>query len=356
MNTAIKILLAFTVLFTLSPLFAQQAEIVKQDGKTVYIDISALEQKPEKGTDFTVIIEGEDIINPKTGQNLGKTPETTIKGRITNTEDLFAVGKTEKQTADLTGRAVYFPKQEQKTEDIKSNTFLDENFPSDNSLPLWQTPLEQPAKTIAVCDINGDGKTEIILTALNKNTLTVYGITQDKKLEQKTSYNLAADKNILAADCAAVNESLSTLFISVFDNLRQNLFTYPFIWQDNGLKQTKAFEGIINGIAPHNSRRMLFTQKLLKHDKTFLFSEPAQLNFKHNKYKAGKALKTAGLKSIFAFNFTDLENTGLTNTVYAIKQGKLKLQFKDKDDYIIFPKDGGISLTSGVFAFSIFYG
>ena len=348
MNTPIKILLAFTVLFTVSPLSAQQAEIVKQDGKTVYIDISALEQKPAKGSPFTITIEGEDIINPKTGQTLGKTPETIIKGRITNTEDLFAVGKTEKQTADLTGREVAFPKQEQKAEDIKSDTFL-EDFPSGTPAPLWQTALEQPAKAVAACDIDGDGETEIILAGLNKNTLSVYNLTQDKKLEKKTSYNLAEDKTVLTADCAAVNGSPVTLFVSVFDNLRQNLVNYPFTWQDNGLKQQKGFEGIINGITPNNGQRMLFTQKLLKHDKTFVLSEPAQLNFKNNNYKAGKELKTAGLKSIFAFNFADLENTGLINTVYTTKQGKIRLQFKDKEDYIIFPKDGSISYSPNSF-------
>ena len=346
-----KLFFCVASLFFAVLLFAQNAEIIKQDGQTVYIDISALAQKPKTGSSFSVLIPGQEIINPKTGQNLGKEDGQFIKGRIKTVQEMFATGKIENDIPVM-GMQVYFPQKDNKQPDkVKSDMFLDAEFPQEGGVkPLWLIALKEQAKAIAVCDINGDGEEEIIPAGLNNNTLSVYKFTQDKQLKQLTSYNLAADKTVLALDCAAVKQNENpVLFVSVFDALSQDFYTYPFTLDGNSLKTGKIFEGVVQGISPHNRPRVLYTQKLLKHGKDIILSLPAKLNCPKDKCKSGKELKIPGLKSIFGFNMADLQGEGTINAIYLTKNGQLKTQFKKAEDFVISSSREALSYSPQTF-------
>ncbi|MDR0735096.1 MAG: hypothetical protein LBG16_05395, partial [Elusimicrobiota bacterium] len=73
-NFAKKLLFCF-ILIQSAAVFTRAGEtalIVKQEGRKVYMDISELKTKPWEGVKFRIAEKGADIINPKTGKNLGK--------------------------------------------------------------------------------------------------------------------------------------------------------------------------------------------------------------------------------------------------------------------------------------------
>ncbi len=302
---------------------AQYADVVKQEGRKVYFDVSAMSRFPQEGDFFEVILPGAEITNPKTGKVLGREEGERIAGKVVKTKDLYAIGFLDKNI-DVAGSCAEFTS---KAARAKTPLFLDGEFPEQNSLkPLWQSPpMEASPRFAAACDFDGDGQNEIALSFKEDNS---------------------AIKNIVALDCGDLqNSGAAVLFVTVFNPADESFSVIPLSLEEGRLKAGKVFEGLVQGIAPYSRPRVLYTQKIVKIGSKYYLSKPAKLEFKNKKYEAGQELNVRGLNAIFGFNMADLTNDGILTPVYITANGKIRAGFDE-------PKDFSLNESGRDFAFS----
>ena len=277
---------------------AQYADVVKQEGRKVYFDVSAMSRFPQEGDFFEVILPGAEITNPKTGKVLGREEGERIAGKVVKTKDLYAIGFLDKNI-DVAGSCAEFTS---KAARAKTPLFLDGEFPEQNSLkPLWQSPPMEASPAI---------------------------------------------KNIVALDCGDLqNSGAAVLFVTVFNPADESFSVIPLSLEEGRLKAGKVFEGLVQGIAPYSRPRVLYTQKIVKIGSKYYLSKPAKLEFKNKKYEAGQELNVRGLNAIFGFNMADLTNDGILTPVYITANGKIRAGFDE-------PKDFSLNESGRDFAFS----
>lgn len=323
---------------------AQYADVVKQEGRKVYFDVSAMSRFPQEGDFFEVILPGAEITNPKTGKVLGREEGERVAGKVVKTKDLYAIGFLDKNI-DVAGSCAEFTS---KAARAKTPLFLDGEFPEQNSLrPLWQSsPMEASPRFAAACDFDGDGQNEIALSFKEGNSVKVFSLDDKRELKEEARYNVAAIKNILALDCGDLqNSGAAVLFVTVFNPADESFSVIPLSLKDGRLKAGKVFEGLVQGIAPYNRPRVLYTQKIVKIGSKYYLSKPAKLEFKNKKYEAGQELNVRGLNAIFGFNMADLTNDGILTPVYITANGKIRAGFDE-------PKDFSLNESGRDFAFS----
>lgn len=323
---------------------AQYADVVKQEGRKVYFDVSAMSRFPQEGDFFEVILPGAEITNPKTGKVLGREEGERVAGKVVKSKDLYAVGFLDKNI-DVSGAYAEFTS---RAAQAKTPLFLDGEFPTQNALkPLWQSsPIEAAPRFAAACDFNGDGQNEIALSFKEGNAIKIFSLDEKRELKEEAEYNVAAIKNILAMDCGDLqNSGSSVLFVTVFNPADESFMVIPLSLEEGRLKAGKVFEGLVQGIAPYNRPRVLYTQKIVKTGSKYYLSKPAKLEFKNKKYEAGQELNVRGLNAIFGFNMADLTNDGILTPVYITANGKIRAGFDE-------PKDFSLNESGRDFAFS----
>lgn len=342
--------LAFSALGAVA--FAQSAEVIRQEGKTVYFDLSEAKRLPRGGDLFEITLPGEEIINPKTGKSLGREEGEKIKGTVSRAKDLFAVGELEKNTNVLGLKAEF---KNNNIRDGENVLFLEAEFPEENATePLWQSPAFKNApRFAALCDIDGDDINEAAISFARDNEIKVYSLSEDKKLLQKASYKIPNIKNILALDCAALPDTgKATLFVTLFNPLDETFETLPLSLEGAALKSGKAFGGLTQGLAPYNRPRVLYTQKVVKTGKRNNLTPPAKLTFENNAYQPGQTLEIKGLNTIFGFNMADLEGDGTLTPIYITQDGKIRTHLGEPVDFSLQGGRNKFSSSPNAFEFN----
>ena len=353
MKTPLKILLSAFAFFAFgAPLFAQGAEVIKQEGKTVYFDLSEVKKLPRGGDLFEIILPGEEIINPKTGKSLGREEGERINGTVARAKDLFAVGELDKNI-DVLGLKAQFKSKNRLDE--QNVLFLEAEFPEQNAVkPLWQSPaFKEAPRLAALCDINGDNINEAVLSFGRDNEIKVFSLSENKKLLEKASYKIPRVKNILALDCAPLPDTgKATLFATVFNPLDNTFQTLPLSMEGGELKEGKVFDGLTQGLAPYNRPRVLYTQKVVKTGKRNNLTSPAKLIFENGAYQPGQPLEVKGLNTIFGFNMADLEGDGILTPIYITQDGKIRTRLGEPTDFSLSDGGANFSVSPNVFEFN----
>ena len=338
-----RLLIFMAVLcFSFAQIMAQEALIVKQDGGRVYLDISDFKDKPKINDNFTVTFWGAELKNPKTGKVLGKTIERRLNGKITEVENLFAVG------------TVSNINKEDKLEGLNANitisvpvqyvTNTTTAAAANEMKPLWQSaPLEGKALAFTAGNITADGESNLII-AYEDNTIIAYNL-QDGKLNKVSEFKLNPLQQIISLDNADLNENgKAEIFISYFDNARNHFNTAVYEFENDNFAEKATIRGLVKGIAPFNGKRVLYTQNINNMSGKFKTLNPAILEYKDGKYQAGKQLKAYKFQSIYGFNIAEFEN-GKQNIIYTQPSGKLRLQFDKKSSYINSPSEFNFAST-----------
>lgn len=353
MKIPVKSLLFFLAFSALAlPLFAQGAEVIRQDGKTVYFDLSDTKKLPRGGDLFEIVLPGEEIINPKTGKSLGREEGERINGTIVRVKDLFAVGELGKDIEVLGLKAQFKSKNNPAEQNV---LFLEAEFPEQNAVkPLWQSPaFKEAPRFAALCDIDGNAINEAVLSFARDNEIKIFSLSENKKLLEKASYKIPRVKNILALDCATLPDTgKATLFVTIFNPLDNTFETLPLSMEGGELKAGKPFEGLTQGLAPYNRSRVLYTQKVVKTGKRNNLTPPARLIFENGAYQAGEALKIKGLNTIFGFNMADLEGDGVLTPIYITQDGKIRTRLGEPTDFALSEGGNNFSVSPNVFEFN----
>lgn len=331
---------------------AQGADVVKQEGRKVYFDVSAMSRFPQEGDFFEITLPGTPIVNPKTGKTLGLEEGEKVSGKVVKAKELYAIGFLDKNTEVLGGNAQFVSKA---AAGGRTPLFLEGEFPQAGSLkPLWQSSLpEGSPRFAAVCDFNGDGRNEIALSFKEGNAVTLFSLDGERKLKEEARYKVSAVKNILALDCGDLKDSgKATLFVTVFNPPDGSFGVIPLDLEEGRLKAGKIFDGLVQGVAPYNRPRVLYTQKIIKTDSQYRLSRPARLEFKNKQYSAGQELNVGGLNSVFGFNMADLTNDGILTPLYITANGKIRAAFDSPKDFSLKESGKDFARSPNTFIFN----
>jgi hypothetical protein len=328
-----KFIIVFAAAFPLACAVnaANIAPVVKQDGLKVYFDISELPVKPKIGDAFRIVQTGEDIINPKTGKNLGKEIIKQFNGQIIQAEKLYAVGELSAQE-NVLGMEAEILDSAQLTD--RKNIQTKKQSDGLEITPLWQSnTIEGSYKAAAAGNISGAGN-ELAL-AFEDNTINIF------KLENNVLKKIAAAqvnplRKIIFLDAADIKGTgKAQIFATTYD--ADKFITLVYELTDNSLLQTDTIKGVVKGISPNNGPRILYAQDIARVSGKFIMTMPAKLIYK-NGFLQGEKLKARKLNSIFGFNIADFKNNGSQNIIYTADNGKLQVRFDKKNSYIESPE------------------
>jgi uncharacterized protein YrrD len=321
------------------------ALIVKQDGLKVFLDTSELAVKPKAGYGFRITETGKDIINPKTGKNLGKEIIKQINGRITQSEELYCAGQLD-SPADVLGKEaeIDIPKEAYETHTafpVQKHEPLE-----DSLLPVWQSnEIDEKVKAVAAGSVTAADAKELILSFERNNSINVYAL-KDNALEKTAATEVNPLRKIISLDAADVKSIGSAqIFATVYDEASERFNTLVFEYLGGALKHTDTIPGLVKGISPLNGARQLYMQNTAPAAGKLAFTTPARLVYKDGKFTAGEKLKTYKFESIYGFNKTDFRRNGKENIIFVAPNKKLRLQFDKKGSYIETPESHNFDTT-----------
>lgn len=330
------------------------SDIVKQDGRKVFLDISDNKIKPKEGSSFRVIISGDEIINPKTGKSLGRETKKTVTGKITQVERLYAIGTLDSNDSVVNLEAEFRAIQDPaKTHSAfnKEEPSSQEN-PSNSILPLWQSvPIKGRARAIATGDFNGDGSADLALGFLDGNEIKTYTLA-DNSLKETASLQINKLRRIISLDAADIKGTgRAQIFAVIYDESANRLSTYVYEFKEGALEQTDTIPAIVKGIAPYNGARLMYRQDVSANNNIYHALTPTLLTYKDGKFGKGQAIKVYNFESIFGFNKGDFRHSGKDHYVLT-KSNKLRIQFDKYKNFVDSPQDIDFSSTPNRISFN----
>jgi len=319
-----------------APHAKDMALVVKQEGLKVYLDISDFKTPPVKGAEFRIIEQkGKDIINPKTGKNLGKEISKEVKGKITFTGEMYSTGELAQQVNVLGLEAEVDTPRESSAAHNAFAPQRDQKFNEMPIMPAWQSAtIEAETKAAAAGNITGAGN-ELALV-FNDNSINIFTM-EDGVLKKLSSTPVNPLRNIIALDAADIKGAgRAQLFAVVYDPAETRFTTLVFEYKDGKLEQTDTIQGLVKGIAPYNTPRALYTQNLIPTSGKFKMTTPAKLIYK-NGFKPGDKLNASRFESVFGFNVGEFLDNNKQYVIFATPNRKLRVQFDKRSKYIESP-------------------
>ena len=318
------------------------ALVVKQEGLKVYLDTSEFKIRPLQGAAFRIVEQaGGDIINPKTGKNLGKEITKEVRGTIDFTGDMYSTGDLAEPAEVLGLEAEIDMPREPSDTHTAFPVQKDQAFNEFLTLPAWQsTAIEGETKAAAAANITGAGP-ELALV-FNDNSINLFNI-EDGVLKKISSTPVSPLRNIIALDAADIKGTgQAQIFATIYDDAAQRFNTLVFEYKDGALAQTDTIPGVVKGIAPYNMPRELYTQNITT--ASGKMTAPTKLIYQ-NGFKSGDKLKANKLDSVFGFNLGNFLDTGVRYPIFVMPNGRLRVQFDKNINFIESPKDFNFAST-----------
>lgn len=230
----INIITAFLlVAVALLPAQAQdgRAVVVKQDGDKIYLDISSLTTKVNKGDSFKIITDTEQLINPATGKDLGNIYKYSPLGVITEVQPLYAVGEIKQSAPYDIGAQAVFEKPSQPAP--KTNAAISRKGKSTRGIITYQ-PVEQTIIGLTEGTLTAPNQ---IITLNDKGQITVY-TPQEEALTPVLTASLPAGTEPIAISSVDVKQTgRSQIFAAFYNPSRKSIFT-AVLEDENGKLQT----------------------------------------------------------------------------------------------------------------------
>lgn len=278
----INIITAFLlVAVALLPAQAQdgRAVVVKQDGDKIYLDISSLTTKVNKGDSFKIITETEQLINPATGKDLGNIYKYSPLGVITEVQPLYAVGEIKQSASYDIGAQAVFEKPSQPAP--KTNAAISRKGKSTRGIITYQ-PVEQTIIGLTEGTLTAPNQ---IITLNDKGQITVY-TPQEEALTPVLTASLPAGTEPIAISSVDVKQTgRSQIFAAFYNPSRKSIFTavledengklettdtLNFFAKELGCTPDKTLWGqipFVLGDRPGNARKVLFSEGKFSLDK-----------------------------------------------------------------------------------------
>ena len=322
MKINLKLLAIGLIVSSFLPCVRAQVTIVKQDGQKIYLDTSDFNRQVSIGDSFKIITAQEELVNPKTGKNLGKLNHYSAEGKIIEVAPLYAVGQLADNaaytpgqeaiilpaTASLSPAAVSAAKQNAapaSNRKIKTYDVLDREIISAVQADL--TP--RPGEEIAAIDTKGNlilyssETTALSELATGKLPVSYKPITLSAKDLMDNGY-----AQLFVVGYKESEQKISTFVFDVQDNTFKQIASLPYFVKEIGCgsdKEIYAQKPFISGIKPGNAYE-------LKYEKdTFKLNKDA-LNTRHN--------------WLTGINKYEIQNKSTDNFIYTAFNGRLRMK------------------------------
>ncbi len=249
MKIIFRILLAAFFAAGLIPCAWAQVTVVKQDGKKIYLDTSSFNRYVAVGDSFKIITGQENLVNPKTGKELGQIYHYSPEGKIIEVQPLYAVGELSENVSYSIGQeAVIFSAAQPVAAAVPGGAAEVAPVGSAQAAVSAAPALvpQRKIKTYPViereiisavkADLNAFPGEEI--AALDSNGhLLVYTLNNDQ-LQQISDYKFAANKTPITLSASDLMRSgHAQLFAVVYDAQKQSIVTLVLDGSDKEIKE-----------------------------------------------------------------------------------------------------------------------
>ncbi|WP_148204447.1 hypothetical protein [Elusimicrobium minutum] len=335
MKKLLSTLIIFT--FTTSLFAADIAYVAKQEGKTVYLDITEIKNPVYKGDKLKLILSEEELKNHK-GESLGVIYKYGAAAEITGVEEKYAVAELAEPYKTKQGQKLELEKQQtaRPVPAVTSATIAAEEI-SNVEKAYKFNPVKERLISGSFLNINGVAH---IAAAAASNKIKIFKIN-GAELEPVTEYSVPSYKEIITASAGDIKQTgTAQIFAVIYESVSNKVSTVVFEIKDNKLEQTGVLKHIAK-VSTRDGKDVLLGQEIYFHNglKTTQVNE---IVYEKGKFKAQKTSVKAGMNaSVFSFSIADFNKDKKDDVLFATTYGKVNLYL-----------NGGkkIAFTSGDFS------
>lgn len=330
--------------------------VVKVDSRTVYLDLVAA-NGVTLGQDFVIFTEGEELKHPITGASLGRVEHQAAKGHIEQIMDKYSMGQLDSNSpaavssgqkirmlSSFTQSAVPIAQPAQVAPSVSAappaqpgtltsiltsiGVVAPPSAMPGSRVPIWKSPpVDMEAVDIAVADINGDGKPEIVLADASR-VVAYPEVGEWKPVCQYT--NSGTGSKILSIDAADLKKSgHADVFVTYYDAAFQHVQTAVLECKGNTFETVTTLPFMTRAFQDASGEVKLGTQQLLD-DRTFPFGSLYLLEYKDGKYTTGAQIKAKRLEWLYGFTLAKDSAAGQIFPIFITQNYHLRAQFKKK--------------------------
>lgn len=338
-----KILLLILAAFYCGTISAQDfAYVAKQDGQTVYFDITELKTKPARGGVFKLIEKEENLKNVK-GEDLGTVFSYGPSAEITDVQEKFAAALLKEEYSAAPGQKAVF--QEGLVPVLAAS--LAETKTVVKEKPLFRSePLDETLISARMVNLYGDGQT--YLAALTENNkLKIYSLDGNVFTEKESISIPAAREAFFLSASDLKKTGRDQLLVAAQDKKSGSVFTLVFEAEGSSLKQSAMLPRAAAAVSTPDGVKV-YAQEIF--NKNGPRTGPIkELVFEKNKFKpVGKKI-SVGEAVVFAFTPLGPGSAATTQTgvIYHYPAEGKRMEFSSSNSFAATPKR--ITINSQIF-------
>ncbi|MDX6768857.1 MAG: hypothetical protein SF051_04945 [Elusimicrobiota bacterium] len=300
--------------------------VVKAEGATVYLDLTAKDGAAEKRP-FTIYEEGEELKHPVTGASLGRAEKTIAAGAITSVAEKFSIGAV----AAADAAAV---KAGQRA---RLGAALPAPAPAPAPARAGETETRAPrlrgpsvpyaANAMAIGDFDSTGKPQVVLASDNAVNLYAYPPADAKPLAETSLPG--TNVKILGLEAANLDgEPGDELFVSYYDDTFKRFETKVYQLEAGKWLVAAELSYLVRAQQDPAGAKVLVTQQITD-DKTFPLGTMYPLAYQDGRYAQGSP-RLSYPRADWAFSVTGLKVSDQPSFIYLTTTHGLRVQLNKK--------------------------
>jgi len=302
--------------------------VVKVDSATVYLDwgnASAV----AVGDSFKLYRAGEPLKHPVTGEILGQTEVDLGQGVLDNVQDKFSTGKLAQTKSNVKpgDRARHLEVSvAAPVVATATSAVVAANIPKE----LWRSEaLKHEASGIAVGDIDGDGKKEMVVAFRDQVEVFRWN---GQKLESVSVFKSRGLSNYLSVDMADVDGAgHDKIFASLYIEGIKRARTLILEFSSGTLHEVGRLDGFVRVLEHADGKRELVTQDLSL-ARELRVKQPFTLIKTPKGIREGSVLKlprSLNNDQLFGYTWGDWDGDGAEDFAFLQGGERLRILFKD---------------------------
>lgn len=331
MKINLKLFVVGLLALFLFPCVYAQVTVVKQNGKDIYLDISEHNRRISVGDQFKVILSQEKLTNPKTGKDLGLLNHYSATGKITEVQDLYAIGQLPDNTKVTVGQEAviegYTVPAAVPAVAAQSVAASDEPAaPVSDRKIITYNALEREIVSAVKADITAHPEEEIAALDI-KGNLLLY--TPDgSSLQEIAQHKLPVGYRPLTVSALdKMKTGYAQLFVVAYREKDQRIFTLVFDVQDGQFQQVASLPYFVKEIGCGPDKK-LYAQKPFIGGKNP--GAARELEYANGQFKLSDDSFPTHNSWLSGINRYKIQNKDTDNFVYTASNGRLRMQLKNK--------------------------
>ena len=306
----------------LLPCAVAQVIVVKQDGNNIYLDTSEHNRQVAVGDTFKVILSQEKLTNPKTGKELGNINHYSAEGKITEVQDLYAIGALPEKEKVAVGQEVIITAAQPDTATTTTQVVAQTPKIVSNRKIYSYPVIDREIISAVKANITPPPGDEIAAVD-SKGSLLLY--EQDGSgLRQIADYKLPAGHKALTLSAKDIMDArFAQLFVAVYNEPKQKISTLIFKADGNKLKKIDSVPYFVKEIGCGDDKDLYAQKPFINGAKP---GDARELDHEWLRFILDDdRLPTRG-HWLTGVNYHEIQNDDYDNFVYTASNGKIKIR------------------------------